>query len=139
MTIELVPLATATFTLAESIMLAKSPFGERGVFEIRECVYEGDRLRGRQKGVAAADWELIGADGTGALDVRFVLETDDGALIYVFYSGRTDESQGSAAPLYVAPLFETGDARYAWLNKVQAIAKGKLEGDTLTYEVYEVR
>jgi hypothetical protein len=40
---------------------------------------------------------------------------------------------------YAAPRFETGDERYAWLNKVQAIGKGRLDGTTLTYEWYEVR
>jgi hypothetical protein len=41
-----------------------------------------------------------------------------------------DVSQGlGPAPLYsapTAPLFETGDKRYPWLNKVQAVAKGTL-------------
>jgi hypothetical protein len=137
--IELVPLASATLELGEAITLERGPFGTRAVFEMRSCVYEGERLRGRQKGVAAADWELIAPDGTGALDVRFTLETDDGALIYVPYQGRTDESLGGAAPIYAAPLFETGDERYGWLNKVQAVAKRTLDCDTLTYEIYEVR
>jgi hypothetical protein len=43
------------------------------------------------------------------------------------------------APVYTAPRFETGDERYAWLNRVQAVAKGELDGTTLTYEVFEVR
>ena len=37
------------------------------------------------------------------------------------------------------PLFETGDDRYRWLNRVQAVAKGVLDGLALTYEVCEVR
>jgi hypothetical protein len=37
-------------------------------------------------------------------------------------------------------LFETGDARYAWLNKIQAVAKGTVDQSmVLTYEVYEMR
>lgn len=32
-----------------------------------------------------------------------------------------------------------GDDRYRWLNRVQAVAKGVLNGLTLTYEVCEVR
>ena len=46
---------------------------------------------------------------------------------------------GGQSPVYAAPLFETGDERYAWLNRVQAIAKGTLDGPTLTYEIAEVR
>jgi Protein of unknown function (DUF3237) len=74
------------------------------------------------------------------LDVRFSAETDDGALIYVQYNGRTDVSQGpGTAPIYVAPRFETGDERYAWLNRIQAVGKGALDGNTVTYDWYEIR
>jgi hypothetical protein len=31
---------------------------------------------------------------------------------------------GNADVLYGAPLFETGDPRYAWLNQVQAVFRG---------------
>jgi hypothetical protein len=60
-------------------------------------------------------------------------------VIYAYYQGRRDFSQGMDAPLYTAPKFETGDERYAWLNKIQAAAKGTLVESTLTYEIYELR
>ncbi|MEV6711809.1 DUF3237 family protein [Lentzea sp. NPDC051208] len=63
----------------------------------------------------------------------------DDACAYLHYSGRVDVSNGFGAPLYAAPLFETGDDRYRWLNRVQTVAKGVLDGLTLTYEVCEVR
>ena len=44
-----------------------------------------------------------------------------------------------SAPIYAAPLYETGDERYAWLNRIQAVAKGALDGQSLTYEIYELR
>ncbi len=43
------------------------------------------------------------------------------------------------APIDTAPRFDTGDERYGWLNKIQAVANGSLDGTTLTYEVYELR
>jgi hypothetical protein len=43
------------------------------------------------------------------------------------------------APIYAAPLYDTGGERYAWRNKIQAVAKGTLDGQTLTYEIYEPR
>jgi hypothetical protein len=58
------------------------------------------------------------------------------------YNGRFDASQGSQDPatVYAAPTFETGDERYAWLNRVQAVGKGIIHPDhTLDYEFYEVR
>ena len=42
--------------------------------------------------------------------------------------------------IYVAPRFATGDERYAWLNRIQAVGKGILNQDlSLDYEWYEVR
>ena len=41
--------------------------------------------------------------------------------------------------MYVSPLFETGDPRYAWLNTIQAVGKGEFVGSNLHYEWYEVR
>ena len=42
-------------------------------------------------------------------------------------------------PIYVAPLFETGDPRYSWLNSIQAVGKGLLDGNRLSYEWFEAR
>ena len=38
-----------------------------------------------------------------------------------------------------APLFETGDARYAWLTRVQAVGVGQRVGTTITYDIYALR
>lgn len=138
MTIELVPLCTMVVQLADPLVLANTPSGMRVIVEVESFTVVGDRLRGTNKGRAAADWLTIGPDGTGTLDVRATMETDDGALIYAYYQGRRDFSEGMDAPLYTAPKFEAGDERYQWLNKIQAVAKGVLDGSTLTYEIYEV-
>ena len=56
--------------------------------------------------------------------------------------GSWTASQGLQFPMtiYVAPRFETGDERYAWLNRIQAVGKGILNQDlSLEYEWYEVR
>jgi uncharacterized protein DUF3237 len=139
MTLELVPLCTIVIDLTEPLIMANTPAGTRVIVEVQDFRVEGDRLRGKMKGSAAADWLTIGPDSTGTLDVRATMETDDGAVIYVAYQGRRDFSQGLDAPIYTAPKFDTGDERYAWLNKVQAAAKGTVEGTTLTYEVFELR
>ena len=139
MAIELIPLCTATVTLAEPITLADTPAGTRMIFEVLEARTEGERFTSRIKGSANADWFLVSADGTGTLDVRATVETDDGALVFIQYVGRTDLSGGPGAPVYVAPRFETGDERYAWLNRIQAVGRGHLAGAELTYDWYELR
>ena len=85
-------------------------------------------------GSANADWCTIGPDGTGSLDVRALMETHDGGLVFVQYTGRTDFST-----MYSTPRFETGDDRYRWLNQIQAVGKGSLDGTTLVYDLYELR
>ena len=133
------PLCTMVFELGDPFVLPNTPAGTRVIVEVKDLRVDGDRLRGTMKGSAAADWLTIGPDATGTVDVRVMIETHDAALVFVQYQGRRDFSQGMDAPIYTAPKFDTGDDRYAWINKVQAVAKGSVEGTTLTYEVYELR
>ena len=45
-----------------------------------------------------------------------------------------------SSTLTFTPLFHTGDERYAWLNRIQAVAKGTFTPEgTLIYEMYELR
>ena len=136
MTLELIPLCTVDVVLDDFIVVGDGPSGTRMIAEVKEATLTGDRLRGTHKGAASADWvTLVGTVGT--LDVRATFETDDGAVILAQYRGRTDLATGGT--IYVAPLFETGDERYAWLNAIQAVGKGILDGPNLHYEWYEVR
>ena len=141
MTIELVPLCTATIRLAAPFLLPDTPLGTRVIAECRSFDVAGERINGHLHGNAAADWLTLDGRGQGTLDVRVLVETDDGALVFVSYRGRIDLSGGpDAATSYAAPLFDTGDERYLWLNRIQAIAKGTLSdgGATLVYEMFEV-
>ncbi|MGZ8764959.1 MAG: DUF3237 domain-containing protein [Acidimicrobiia bacterium] len=139
MTIELIPLCTIRITLTDPTLLGATPAGTRAIAEVGEAVFEGERLRGRVLS-PSADWVTVSAEGIASPDVRMHVETYDGAHVYVWYHGRSDFSQGiGVAPLYTAPLFETGDERYAWLNRIQGVGKGVLDGNTLVYEVYEVQ
>jgi hypothetical protein len=36
------------------------------------------------------------------------------------------------------PRFETGDPRYAWLNRVVAVAEGRVLPNAVEYRVYEL-
>lgn len=143
MSIELIPLCIATVTPVVAADLGVAPKGRRLMITIREVICEGARLKAHLKeGTVAGDWMVIGPDGTAMMDIRLTLETDDGALIYVEYQGRRDFSlvyMGEDAPVYIAPRFETSDERYSWLNKIQAVGKGIVDGETRVYEVYEVR
>lgn len=133
------PLGTMVAELRPPKVLSRTPAGTRMIYEVASGSITGERLNAKLAGHSAADWMLVGPDGTGMLDVRSLIETDDGALIFIQYGGRVDLSEGTGAPLYATPRFETGDPRYAWLNKLQAVGKGTLRGSTLTYDLYELR
>jgi hypothetical protein len=141
--ISLVPLGVLWARLAPPVVLENTPVGTRVIFDVLEGTFEGDRIRGRSRGASGADWGLASPGGVFGLDVRFTIETDDGALIYVQYHGRCDVSRGLGDPgfVYAPPRFETGDERYAWLNGIQAVQKGRLDTETLevTYRMFEVR
>ena len=104
-----------------------------------------------------ADWLRVMPSGALRLDVRAVLKTDDGALIYMTYNGIIQHSPESAErmsrgevltasdiPYFVtAPTFQTSSPNYAWLNSVQAVSKMveiKLgEGGYVRYDTFIVR
>ena len=139
MTIELVPLGTMVGRLRKPFVLEGTPVGTRMIFEVEDGTISGERLNAKLVGQSGADWLVVGPDGTGTLDVRMLVETDDGALVFISYNGRVDVE--NPVHVYSAPRFETGDERYRWLNTIQAVGKGTLSdnGTTLTYELCEVR
>jgi hypothetical protein len=134
--IELVPLGRMDIVLRDPFVLGGVPAGTFVVAELESARFEGERLKANAKGSANADWVTISPDGTAVIDVKLLLESDDGALIFCSYTGRLDIATGTA---YAAPTFQTGDERYAWLNNLVAVGKGKTDQKTLTYELAELR
>jgi hypothetical protein len=95
---------------------------------------------------------LIRPDGVADVDARYTLETSDGALIYVRNRGyrhgpadilkRLASGEAVDPGLYymrTTPRFETGDERYAWLNRIICVATGARRRDAVELEVFEVR
>jgi hypothetical protein len=140
MTIELVPLARVTYKVRSYIEVGRGPSGHRIVGEIESALVEGERLRGAMKGSAGADWVTV-VGGVASLDVRWTMETHDGALVFVHYLGRHDARDGlGTASAYSAPMFETADERYTWLNRILAVGKATFaDSHTVLYEWFEVR
>ena len=137
---ELVPFCTYTASVIKPDFVGTTPAGRRMIVGVREARWEGERFKASQRGESAADWLVVGPDGTAMPDVRMTLRTDDGAFVFVEYHGRGDWSAGSGtAPIYSAVTFELEDERYAWMNKVQFVGKGGLVDGRVSYEIYELR
>ena len=113
------------------------PQGTRTIVQLVSGRFEGPRLKASLQ-APAADWVTNRADGTVKLDVRFTLRTDDGAVILVTYNG-IGQPTATGLSLRSAPLFETGDTRYAWLTRVQAVGVGQRVGTSISYDIYAMR
>lgn len=139
------PLCVARFEVAGGVFaIGESPFGSTRLGYVSGGTFAGERLRGEIL-PGGGNWSRagrLGADASiGDFDARVVWRTDDGALIYVTYTGRSvipDEVRKefqavdggeSVDParyyLRIAPIFETAAPRYAWLNGVLAVGIGR--------------
>ncbi len=117
--------------------IENGPQGTRTIVQILGGRFEGPRVKASIQ-TPAGDWITNRADGSYKLDVRITLKTDDGALILVTYNG-IGETTSTGASLRAAPLFETGDSRYAWLTRLQAVAVGERAGTTVAYDIYALK
>ena len=70
-------------------MIGPLPEGIRAIFYVTKGEITGPKLRGRFL-PGGGDWLTVRTDGVGILDVRATLESDDGALIYIAYTGVGD-------------------------------------------------
>ena len=144
------PLLRAEITLDAPLELGETPLGRRRVIPITGGRFLGERLSGTIL-PGGADWQVIRRDGVAHLDARYTLQTDDGALIYVRNEGyrhgpaeviaRVAAGEAVDPALYymrTTPWFETGDARYAWLNRVVCVGTGARRPAAVELEFFEV-
>jgi len=148
--LKLQALFKADIELAPAQELGAGPLGRRRIIAITGGRFIGERLSGRVL-PGGADWQVIRADGVAVLDARYTLETADGALVYVrnhgYRHGPEEVLKRLAAGenidparyyMRTTPLFETGDARYAWLNRIVCVASGARRPAAVELEVFEV-
>ena len=99
---------------------------------------KGKRLSGKLEGISYYDW-MSGPPGIGTVRVIARLVTDDGAVIRVEYEGRADITGGlENARGYASPVLHSTDFNYLWLNVTQVVARGRIEGDRIHWNWYEV-
>ena len=93
--------------------IGSTPNGTLSIFPITGGSFEGERLRGKVL-AGGGDW-VTAKDGVLELDARVTLETDDGALIHMTFTGVRDDSNHY---FRTVPRFETAAPRYAFLNRL---------------------
>ena len=138
-------LAEVTAYVTAPFPVGPSSWGTRLIFPVVEGNVKGPKLDGKI-GAFGADWGIIRADNCFELDVRIVIETDDGAFIHTHYSGIVDMTKEQADKflagelptglvLYTTPRFETGHENYQWLTRVQAVGRGTVEAEGDKFKV----
>src|SRR5438132_5788095 len=129
------PLCVADFRVEGAIMpMGQSPWTSRRIGYVTGGRFEGPRLSGDilpGGGNWSTSGEMTPGVAAGTFDARMIFRTDDGAMVYVTYTGRSviadavaARFRDPAAPevphddyyIRIAPVFETADPRYAWLN-----------------------
>lgn len=143
-------IGTLRIEVGESHWLDDTPAGARRIDVFRGGSFEGPRVKAVMLS-GGSDALLRRKDGALQPDVRLTLKTDDGALIYVVYRGvrhgptpvmqrilRNEKVEPSEYYLRNAPFFETGAAKYDWLNRIVSVGIGRREPGLAIYDVYEV-
>jgi hypothetical protein len=127
-----------TLSLDKPIDTGRSPVGTRIAYPIKGGSFEGPKIKGTIKTVGE-DWLLKVDDATNRLDVRMVLETDDGQLIACTYSGIVHTSEDKTSYWRITPTFQTSSKKYEWLNYVIAVGKGIFQDGSVSYEVFVIK
>jgi hypothetical protein len=130
-------LLTLRLRLAPTQDFGVGPRGARVTFPVTGGSFEGERLRG-QVLPGGADWTLKRADGVIELDLRVTLETDDGARIHMTFEGIRDDEAPGGPYFRTLPRFETGHAKYAFLNRLLAVGSGEIGRDGPVHVIEEI-
>jgi len=127
------------------------PYGMRRTAPLGGGTFEGPRLRGTILPGGSADWQLLRSDGVLEMDLRFTLQTDDGALIsmrsfglrhgppeVIAAIGRGETVEPSTYYFRTMPRFETAHSAYVFLNRLIAVATGDRRPEGPIYTIHEV-
>ncbi len=130
--------------------IGPTPNGNRRIGLVASGTFEGPKMKGIVL-PGGADWIIGRSDGSTTLDVRIVLQTDDGATIGLTYRGmrhgpadvmaKVNGGEMVDPSLYyfrTAMFFETASEKYDWLNRVIAIGTGHRPPEGPVYDVFEV-
>ena len=146
----------ARVALYPELDMGAGPEGHRVIYFVKDGSFDGPRLSGRVVPNSGADWVRVQPDGGSHLDVRFCLETTDGALIYAHWYGRFiappehfDYAMDLAKPddpagadryyFHASPEFETSHPRYAWLNNIVSVTKSRTGGGGVVHRVFAIK
>jgi hypothetical protein len=138
-------------TLGEPLDLGDVSQGHRRIIPLTGGTFTGPELNGKLLPGVSADWQIVVRDGTTLGDIRYTLQTDDGALLYVQSRGvrhgsaevlarlgRGDDVDASEYTFRTSTQIESASPDLDWLNKGVFISVGGRRQGGVIYETYLV-
>jgi muconolactone delta-isomerase len=138
-------------TLGPPLDLGETPHGHRRIVPLTGGTFTGPALSGTLLPGASADWQTIQPNGTANADLRYTLQTDTGAVLYVRAAGvrhgpsevlarlgRGEDVDPSEYTFRTITRIESSTAELDWLNKGVFISVGARQPAGVTYETYLV-
>lgn len=150
--IGLAPELTYTVTTTQPTEPSEgSPLGARQYWQVSEATLRGERITA-SLAATGVDWMGVSPDGFWRPDVRAQFLTDDGAVVFLHYTGLVQHtaafSEAAEADrptdwadqyMRLAIQFDTGAEKYRWLNTSLFVAEGRLLGTgRIEYAVHRV-
>ncbi len=117
--------------------MTNTPQGLRTIGYIDNGKVWGDKVNG-VIAPGGGDWCVLRKDGVSCPDVRAIIRTEDGAEIYMHYTGKMDTGLNgyedycnSRFPdvnfICTAVEFETDSEAYLWMNRKQCFGIGQVD------------
>ena len=131
-------LCEMTATLDDPLEIGETRHGERVIYPVNGGSFVGPNIKGKVL-ANGGDWLLRLDSTTSKLDVRAVLETDDGELIYTYYEGFIHMNLDGSYYFRTNPIFQTSSEKYDWLNYTIAVGVGKIIEGGVTYKIYAIK
>src|SRR6202022_2599937 len=117
-------------SLGEALDVGNVAQGRRRIVPLTGGTFAGPELNGALLPGASADWQIVLADGTTLGDIRYTLQSDAGALIFVRSRGvrhgpaevlarlgRGEDVDAGEYTFRTATRIETAAPEFDWLNK----------------------
>ena len=112
--------------------------GTRAGIYLKDGTFEGPEIRGIVLPHSGADWPLVRPNGVIDFDARYMLQTDDGAIIYMQNRGfrwgsddamarmaRNEPVEPGTYYFNVSPKFEAPQGKHDWLNRYIFVGVGE--------------
>ncbi len=147
---DLEPFLDIDAQVSPPVIVGQSILGTRRVIPI-----DGGTVRGAIEGVVlpgGADFQLIRPDGVAEIEARYVIQSNEGELVYVTNVGRRHAPPDvlpsllagdlvDPAKVYfrTAPRFETASERLAFLNDDLFVATGARFPDRVALRFFRLR